>query len=828
MADSSDPLQQIAREHNNNKKKNDLGAKLLNELDDLDNKVLISPSKSPRQHSKSNFLPKPQQKQNSKQQRKKNVASNFPIKKKKSGYQNGKNHKIITNGNHYNNKNNKNSNNDQSSFCHETHTLRETILYGLFEDEYEGYGKLHNESAMLHCGASYILSDDQIVDGEIHLTNFLLYFVPKQMDAIPGGIKHLILPIASIAKITEQQRSNNYTEIILINRVYRTIKFRFASDKQINYISSDKVLQMLRALTFPNRMIDLFAFEYYKRHPSIIKLSEKKANTKNPKNEHENDTDSIMLTPSRKDTLDDDVVDTKEDDIWGWDIYDIEKEYNRMGVYMDKASSSLSNTDNVITQKKENDDNDNKMDSNSSMKRHRQYTSTRMPNNGKNSNNNKEYPRYRFTSVNRGYEICDSYPELFVVPSSITDWELQQVARFRRLGRIPILSWKSSTNNVALFRCSQPKVAMASNRSRADEHLIQSIAEANNIQNSVLYIMDARPKLNARANKIKGGGFENTNFYKNTKLEFLDIDNIHIMRKSRKSLASLIEKTSSTKDKEWLQLLGKTEWLQHIRQLLKGTYSMIRVLTREKCSVLCHCSDGWDRTSQLCCLVQLCLDSYCRTIKGFIILINKEWLSVGHQFDKRCGHRKDDSFEEDERSPIFEQFIECTWQLIEQYPLYFEFNQQFLICIMDHLYSCKYGTFLCDKLKQRQEYKLSQRTLSLWTHLQNCSNSKRFINIYYNPIKKQLIPKYSLKILKFWKGWHLRNCPQHISKRTPMFNDNGNQQIKELYIKLKKENDALKKEIETMRQNSKNDENDEENTKANRPPIIVKQDSQFD
>ncbi len=81
--------------------------------------------------------------------------------------------------------------------------------------------------------------------------------------------------------------------------------------------------------------------------------------------------------------------------------------------------------------------------------------------------------------INKGYAICDSYPELFVVPSSITDWELQQVGRFRRLGRIPILSWKSPTNNVALFRASQPKVAMASNRSRADEHLIQSIAEAN-------------------------------------------------------------------------------------------------------------------------------------------------------------------------------------------------------------------------------------------------------------------------------------------------------------------------------------------------------------
>merc|ERR1712228_1104648 len=122
--------------------------------------------------------------------------------------------------------------------------------------EYEGYGQLHNESKMLQTNVSYIL----------------LYFVPKQKGAIPGGMKHLILPIASIAKITEQQKSNNFTEIIVINRIYRSMKFRFASDKQIDYISSDKVLQMLRALTFPSRLIDLFAFEYYKNHPSLLKL----------------------------------------------------------------------------------------------------------------------------------------------------------------------------------------------------------------------------------------------------------------------------------------------------------------------------------------------------------------------------------------------------------------------------------------------------------------------------------------------------------------------------------------------------------------------------
>eukprot|EP01083_Nonionella_stella_P090739 253539_1 len=610
----------------------------------------------------------------------------------------------------------KNKNRDGKNSNFEIHTFSDTILCNLFENEYETFGKLHNESVMLHCAAYYVLFDDEIIDGEIHLTNFLLYFVANQMSDIPNGHStHLVLPIASIAKITKQQRSNGYTEIVLTNRIYKQVRFRLDCIES-SLLSPDRVIQMLRALAFPNRMVDLFAFEYFKRHPIHSKVIK-------------------MQTPQR----DDEEQKSNDNTIWGWHTYNIKREYNRMGVY------------------------------------------------------DEDDINYRFSKVNAKYEICDSYPQLFVVPSSITDWELQQVSRFRRLGRIPILSWKSRTNNVALFRCSQPKVAMASNRSRADEHLIQSIVDANDANsNSTLYIMDARPKLNARVNKMRGGGFENVNFYKNAKLEFLNIDNIHIMRKSRKTLSSLVGSVSKD-NKDWYQSLSATEWMAHIRELLRGAVKMIHVLLDLKCSILCHCSDGWDRTSQLCSIVELCLDPYYRTMKGFIVLICKEWLSVGHQFDKRCGHRKDDAEEDDERSPIFEQFIECVYQLLRQYPFHFEFNDDLLICILDHLYSCKYGTFLCDNLKKRQEYKLSQRTLSLWTHIQNCSNSHEFINIFYEPQQANtennciLIPKYSLKILKFWNKWHFRNAP--------MFHDDGYTQICKRFEALNKQNEALRKEI---------------------------------
>lgn len=66
----------------------------------------------------------------------------------------------------------------------------------------------------------------------------------------------------------------------------------------------------------------------------------------------------------------------------------------------------------------------------------------------------------------------------------------------------------------------------------------------------------------------------------------------------------------------------------------------------------------------------------------------------------RCNHQVGDP---KEVSPIIDQLLECMWQLMEQFPCAFEFNERFLITIHSHIYSCQYGNFIGNNQRERIE-----------------------------------------------------------------------------------------------------------------------------
>ncbi|XP_037087949.1 myotubularin-related protein 8-like [Pollicipes pollicipes] len=302
---------------------------------------------------------------------------------------------------------------------------------------------------------------------------------------------------------------------------------------------------------------------------------------------------------------------------------------------------------------------------------------------------------WALTDMNAAYEVCDTYPSLLCVPAAASTAVLLGCSRFRSKGRLPVLSYLHS-NQASICRCSQPLSGFKA-RCLEDEQMLE-LLRGTNPSEKLMYVVDTRPKINAMANRASGKGYENENFYQNIKFYFFGIENIHVMRNSLNKLVETCESKTSAMS-TFLSGLESSGWLRHVRSTLEAA-QFVAASVEQGVTVLVHCSDGWDRTSQTCALAELLLDPYYRTIHGFQALIEKCWLAHGHKFTDRCGFIQQDP---KEISPIFTQFIDAVWQLSQLQPQAFQFNERYLLTLHDHVFSCQFGTFIGNCHKDRQD-----------------------------------------------------------------------------------------------------------------------------
>uniref|UniRef100_A0A224X8Q9 phosphatidylinositol-3,5-bisphosphate 3-phosphatase n=1 Tax=Panstrongylus lignarius TaxID=156445 RepID=A0A224X8Q9_9HEMI len=352
------------------------------------------------------------------------------------------------------------------------------------------------------------------------------------------------------------------------------------------------------------------------------------------------------------------------------------------------------------------------------------------------------------TLLNQDYELCDTYPSYLYVPATATQAILVGSSKFRSKGRLPVLTYLHK-NKAAICRCSQPLSGFSA-RCMEDEQMLNCIV-ATNPRSQNMIVVDTRPRINAMANRATGKGYENENFYENIKFHFLGVENIHVMRSSLTKLIDTCELKNPTMS-AFLSGLEASGWLKHIKSILDTSWFIAQAV-QSGVTVLVHCSDGWDRTAQVCSLAALFLDPYYRTIQGIQALVEKDWLSFGHKFTDRVGHMAGDP---KEVSPVFTQFIDSIWQLYQQAPAAFQFNERFLLLLHDHVSSCQFGTFIGNSEKERRDLCLSDRTFSLWGYMAN--HTKEYYNCLYNPEACDEILKPSLapQTIKFWRGMYCR------------------------------------------------------------------------
>jgi myotubularin-related protein 1/2 len=286
------------------------------------------------------------------------------------------------------------------------------------------------------------------------------------------------------------------------------------------------------------------------------------------------------------------------------------------------------------------------------------------------------------------------------------------------------------------LRAAQPLVGLRGGRSRDDEAYFARIAAAAPAKSAS--IIDARPRTNATANKLTGGGTEAIKRYKHCSIEHANIGNFAVMLRTRTRTCVLIEVGNIHVMRDSLHALMRpvlekgrmptsseeeaSGWSSHVRVVLAAAQRTCE-LVAQGVNVVVHCSDGWDRTAQICALAELMLDPYYRTLPGFCRLVVKEWLDFGHKFAQRHGHaRAANDYKDKQRSPIFVQFLDCVAQVVRQNSRAFEFDETLLLVMLKHLYSCYFGTFLFNDQRTRRK---ARSTASLWQLIGATQNQLR-------------------------------------------------------------------------------------------------------
>ncbi|XP_031617006.1 myotubularin-related protein 10-B [Contarinia nasturtii] len=345
-------------------------------------------------------------------------------------------------------------------------------------------------------------------------------------------------------------------------------------------------------------------------------------------------------------------------------------------------------------------------------------------------------------------------PMHFVIPRSLTESEYTKIANSFRNGRGAI--WVYSLGNVSLVRLAELMPTITD--TRQENRLLEIVRMCDPLMQEP-FIMELSKCLPSN---------------QDVQISYTKLRDLLTPESTRQFL---------TQDIRFYTLLDKTCWLLYVSLCLK--YANVAATTmRDGRTVVLQENNGRDMCCVISSLTQLLLDPYFRTISGFESLIQKDWVALGHPFSDRLGHviNSDTS----EQSPLLLLFLDCVWQLLQQYPDEFEFSETFLTTLWDSAFLPIFDTFLFNSEHDRQvalkKNRLVLRPVWDWGEQFADKDLALFTNpLYKKPIEQQNNARKSLAVMLPstavpLPGLHRPNnarfsvnvsSPSHVLKSTP-------------------------------------------------------------
>lgn len=368
---------------------------------------------------------------------------------------------------------------------------------------------------------------------------------------------------------------------------------------------------------------------------------------------------------------------------------------------------------------------------------------------------------WRLSMVNAKFQLSPSLSQYVIVPASVTDAQLTDAAKHFQGKRPPVWSW-TNAHGAALVKMPE---LLPTITERMHENIIFENIRKSHPQKNPPVVIELNKEINV---KLIAAAFT----------KFINLCSPENIRQFW------------IQDNNFYSLLETTKWLKYISYCLQKAVEVCDHLNLGV-SVILQETAGRDLCCIISSLVQLLLDPHFRTISGFQSLLQKEWVAGGHPFCDRLGHIvKTNS----EKSPLFLLYLDCVWQLIQQFPTEFEFTETYLTTLWDTAHVSIFDTFIFNCERDRAVAAMDPNTplvlRSVWDWREQFSDQD--ILLFYNPLfipcstnkteqgrqcKATLKPLCTISSLELWTQCYFRWIPTLEIR-------NGGQRHIELYVRL--------------------------------------------